>query len=564
MGENNLQKGWTECSIGEILLTKKGKKPSTTINEPRVGYIPYILIDEMEGKPIRAFTNDPKVSIVDESEVLLVWDGSIGKCGSGLNGAIGSTLVSLKALGNIPTKFLEYTIRQQNNFIKETSTGTGLQHINKDFFEICKIPLPPLPEQQRIVVKLDALMLKVEINKLRLTKIPKLLKHFRQSVLAAAVNGRLSEDWRIINKDKKTIFENIEGIRERRKLDYENLIKEMALQGKSKPRKPENILPVVQTNDDFPLTWGTMTFSDISSTKQYSMSSGPFGSSLGTKDYRANGIPVVRGQNIQGGVFIAKNFVFISNEKAIELTRSSAVPNDIVIVAVGAGVGNSAIIPNEIEKIILSQNCNKFTLDKNIVIPRFILFNLQVSVLKEQMDDVTTDTAREFLSLTNLKKLVFPIPPYEEQKEIVRKVEQLFAFADKIENRYFKAKTIIDKIPQSILSKAFRGELVPQDPNDEPASELLKKIKEEKEKIITERKSIKRKPNKIDKSKATCKFNDILGYLKSVNQPVTQSDILKQVKINVNDYLIQLNDLLDKKLIKKNNIDSQVYYELIL
>ena len=199
--ENNLPKGWVECSIGEILTAKKGKKPASTIDEPREGYVPYILIDEMEGKQIRTYTNDPKVSIIDETEVLLVWDGSIGKCGSGLKGAIGSTLVGLKALGGIQTKFLEYTIRQQNNFIKETSTGTGLQHINKDFFEICKIPLPPLAEQHRIVAKLDALFEKIESNKQRLEKIPKLLKRFRQSVLAAAVSGKLTEEWREKNKN---------------------------------------------------------------------------------------------------------------------------------------------------------------------------------------------------------------------------------------------------------------------------------------------------------------------------------------------------------------------------
>lgn len=74
----------------------------------------------------------------------------------------------------------------------------------------------------------------------------------------------------------------------------------------------------------------------------------------------------------------------------------------------------------------------------------------------------------------------FPLPPFEEQKEIVRKVEELFHFADQIEARYNKAKQWFDKIPQSILAKAFRGELVPQDENDEPASELLNRIQEEK------------------------------------------------------------------------------------
>jgi type I restriction enzyme S subunit len=324
----------------------------------------------------------------------------------------------------------------------------------------------------------------------------------------------LTENWRDKNKDKKTIFDIIESIVERRKLDYENLVKEMSLLGKSKPRKPENLIPNVKSNDNFPETWGTMTFSDISSTKQYSMSSGPFGSSLGTKDYKENGVPVVRGQNIQGGVFIAKNFVFISKEKAIELARSSAVPDDIVIVAVGAGVGNSAIIPNEIDKVVLSQNCNKFTLDIGFIIPKFILFNLQVSVLKEQMDDVTTDTAREFLSLTNLKKLNFPIPPIEEQKEIVRRVEKLFSFADKVEARYTKAKVMLDKLPQSILAKAFRGELVPQNVNDEPASMLLERIKKEKEKIVEQKKNKKNKKYLVEETEIKIAAEEKESYKK--------------------------------------------------
>ena len=63
--ETNLPQGWIECSLGEILTAKKGKKPASVINEPKAGYAPYILIDEMEGKLVRAYTNDPKVLIID-------------------------------------------------------------------------------------------------------------------------------------------------------------------------------------------------------------------------------------------------------------------------------------------------------------------------------------------------------------------------------------------------------------------------------------------------------------------------------------------------------------------
>ena len=81
----------------------------------------------------------------------------------------------------------------------------------------------------------------------------------------------------------------------------------------------------------------------------------------------------------------------------------------------------------------------------------------------------------------------FILPPLEEQNEIVKRVEMLFKTADEIEARYKKAKKYVDKLTQSILAKAFRGELVPQDPNDEPAEKLLERIMEEREKVEEKR-----------------------------------------------------------------------------
>ena len=133
--ENKLPKKWVKIPFGEIILTKKGKKPKTTVSEPAEGYLPYILIYEMEGKGIRSFTNDEKVPIVNLEDVLVVWDGSIGKCASGLHGAIGSTLVAITPLGNVPTRLIEFFIKYKNQYIHQTSTGTGLQHINKNFFK---------------------------------------------------------------------------------------------------------------------------------------------------------------------------------------------------------------------------------------------------------------------------------------------------------------------------------------------------------------------------------------------------------------------------------------------
>lgn len=433
--ENNLPSGWIDCSIGEILLAKKGKKPSSTIDVPKKGYVPYILIDEMEGKAIRTYTNDPKVSIIDETEVLLVWDGSIGKCGSGLNGAIGSTLVGLKPLDKIPTKFLEYTIKQQNNFIKETSTGTGLQHINKDFFEICKIPLPPLPEQHRLIAKLDAIMLKVESNKLRLDKIPKLLNRFRQSVLAAAVN----------NDGKEEITKNI--------------CEEIQI--------------------------------------------GPFGTQLHKHEYISNGIPLVNPTHIQGGDIIPNMDFTISKSKFKELSNYHLITGDVIMGRRGE-MARCALVTEKENGWLCGTGSLFFRPNLKKVTPQYLYWVLSNSNTKAFLEGEAKGSTMSNLNLAIVKNIPLPLPSLKEQKAIVKKVEKLFAFADKIEARYIATKTMLDKLPQSILAKAFRGELVPQDRKDEPASVLLERIKKEKEKLAEEKKgkkpkaySIEEKPLKI-------------------------------------------------------------------
>ena len=384
---------------------------------------------------------------------------------------------------------------EYRNKIEALSSGTTRQRISRKNLGLIPLPLPPFNEQKRIVAKLDAIIPRIDSVKSRLDKVPAILKRFRQSVLTAAVTGKLTEKWREENPDVESAEKLLERIREERVYRYQKECEIAKKNGDGKPKKPENLNPSPLKNDDndIPISWVRATFCDISSTRHYAMSSGPFGSALGTKDYQNAGIPVIRGQNIQPGKFSNLNYVYISEAKAEELNRSKTQSGDIVIVAVGAGVGNSAIIPDSIKSAILSQNCNKFTIDSQVALNSYILSALQISIIRTQMDESTTDTARQFLSLTNLKNMFFPLPPLEEQHEIVRQVEKLLALADKLEQHYQKAKARVDKLSQSVLAKAFRGELVPQDPTDEPAEKLLERIMAEKEKLSQGAKSPREK-----------------------------------------------------------------------
>jgi len=456
---SDLPKGWTECSLGEIIVSKKGKKPKSTIKEFRKGYIPYILIDEMEGKPIRAYTNDNSVQLIHRNDVLLVWDGSIGKCGSGIEGAIGSTLVGLSPLGGIPTKFLEYTIKQLTNFIKGTSTGTGLQHINKDFFKICKIVLPPLNEQERIAAKLDKLLSKVETAKTRLDLILQILKRFRQSVLSAAVSGELTKEWRAKNSFERNIGDFVETIKRERecfcKSDKEinkfhnSFEYTVNIENKWLEIKAELVC-------DF-ITKGT--------TPKYLLEKGD--------------IPFLKVYNIIEDSIdfnYKPQFVDTKTHKGF-LKRSIVYPNDILMNIVGPPLGKVAIVTSQFNEWNINQALAIFRPIKSLL-PNYLYYFLKDgSPITQILLDTKGIVGQSNISLEQCRNIMINIPSIEEQKEIVRRVEQLFKFADQIEARYNKAKQYADKLTQSLLAKAFRGELVPQDPNDEPAEKLLERIK---------------------------------------------------------------------------------------
>jgi type I restriction enzyme S subunit len=116
---------------------------------------------------------------------------------------------------------------------------------------------------------------------------------------------------------------------------------------------------------------------------------------------------------------------------------------------------------------------------KPFVDKRYVLNVLNSPRLIDHMNEKKVDVARANISLKDVANFPIPLPSIAEQREIVRRVEALFKTADALEARYFKAKAHVDKLTQSILAKAFRGELVPRDPNDEPASVLLECLKTE-------------------------------------------------------------------------------------
>jgi type I restriction enzyme S subunit len=298
--------------------------------------------------------------------------------------------------------------------IEDASSGNQLsmRNLSQDKLRALPIPVAPLAEQQRIADKLDSVLARVESCRDRLARGEPLLKRFRQSVLAAATSGRLTEDWRV--RCEATPEDRATG-----------LPVSWSLQSVSRYATNHNGARVPVSEE----------------LRRERKGSFPY--------YGASGpIDTIDGYTHDG------SFLLVGEDGANLLSRSKP----IAFTASG--------------KIWVNNHAHVLSCDDEAS-----LAYLGFVVNAMDLAPFVTGSAQPKLTKKNLDQLPVPAPPKAETTEIVRRVETLFAFADRLEARLAQAQTAVDRLTPSLLAKAFRGELVPQDPADEPAAELLNRLK---------------------------------------------------------------------------------------
>lgn len=322
-----------------------------------------------------------------------------------------------------PQYIFQYLRSQKEAFIN-AGKGGAQPNISQGVIKEWPFPLPPLAEQKRIADKLEAVLGQVGACRSRLDRLPALLKRFRQSVLAAATSGKLTEEWRITN-----------GL-----------------------------------NDE----WEDVHLKDIAT----EVFDGPFGSHLKTADYTDSGVRVARLENIGWMTFLADKEAYISPSKYKTLTRHTLKADDVMFSSFISEEIRVATLPKSWSgKAINKSDCFCVRPDKQRCLPKFMMHRLACrstfSILGEGIHGAT----RPRINLSQLKGFAIALPSLPEQQEIVRRVEDLFAFAERIEARLATVQKAVERLTPSVLAKAFRGELVSQDPADEPASELLERLR---------------------------------------------------------------------------------------
>jgi type I restriction enzyme S subunit len=367
-------------------------------------------------------------------------------------------------------KYLKCFLRQHavRNFLATNVSGVGgsLMRVKPSTFDGYRIPIAPLSEQRRIVEKIETLFAELDKGEESLRQVQVLLARYRQSVLKAAVTGELTADWRAqragqLEHGRDLLARILKARREN-------------WQGRGKYKEPNQ--PDINGLPELPENWAWATLESLAANAAHAMVDGPFGSKLKTEHYTKSGVRVIRLENIGDGVFIDKKS-YISEEHAAELQRHSISGGDIVIASLGVQLPKACIVPDRIGTAIVKADCIKFSPNIDFVVPNFIMAWLNSPQLRRRVAVSIRGVGRPRLNLADLRSLAVPLPSWEEQRVIARLTEASERFVHSIDYCCVAALKQSSALRQSILNTAFSGKLVPQELSDEPASELLARVR---------------------------------------------------------------------------------------
>ncbi len=359
-------------------------------------------------------------------------------------------------------------------------SGVGQARVPKEFALGTEIPLPPLAEQRRIVAKIEALQSRSRKVREALEAIPPLLEQFRQSVLAAAFRGDLTADWREQNPDVEPASLLLDRIRteRRRKWEESELTKFKAKEKvpKDDSWKDRYVEPELIDDADLPELpegWSWASVDQIGFLKSGKRL--PKGSSLVSHD---TGYPYVRAGNLKNGT-IQGTILYLTESDYKRVSQYKIFEDDLYLTIVGASIGDTGICPKEFSGSNLTENAARVAIVGGIL-PGFLAFMIRSPQFDTQIQERVLSAAQGKLALLRIKQLCIPICPREEQSVIAQRIVGSLARIDYLTQMANTFAGDVTDLDPSILAKAFRGELVPQDPNDEPAAQLLERIQSER------------------------------------------------------------------------------------
>jgi type I restriction enzyme S subunit len=378
----------------------------------------------------------------------------------------------LRAIGEIKNQFLCHQLNILD--YKPYVSGTTRLKLTQSNLKALPIKIAPLNEQHRIVEKIETLFARIDKGEEALCEVQKLLQRYRQSILKAAVTGELTRDWREANQHKlEPASDLLTRILESRGEKWQR-------RGKyKKPAEPDTVdLP------DLPTGW---TWATLPMLGEFGRGKSKHRPRNDPRLYENGTYPFLQTGRVRNSSGRISEYDKLYNE--FGLSQSRLWPAGTVCITIAANIAESAILDID---ACFPDSVVGFIPHKDISAEYVETF---VRTAKRDLDRYAPATAQKNINLEILNNLAVPLPPAEEQEQIRASLDAAFSTIDSLEQTCLMGRTRSASLRQSILKSAFTGQLVPQDSDDEPASELLARI-------CAERAA---RPKKRSKKKATRK-----------------------------------------------------------
>lgn len=372
-------------------------------------------------------------------------------------------------LAGLEPTYLRYFMNQHafRDFLAGNVSGVGgsLMRVRASTFEDYQVPLPPTSEQRRIVAKIEELFSQLDAGVEELKKAKAQLKRYRQSVLKAAFEGKLTEEWRKAHKGK---VEPASVLLERIKAERK---KALGTKYKEPPPLDTSELPELSEG------WEWARLDAIAAIKG--------GITKDAKRQVPGGrmVPYLRVANVQRGFLDLEEVteILASKEEIDDLTLR---PGDILFTEGGDRdkLGRGWVWQEELPLCIHQNHVFRARLYTADIQPKFVSRYGNIMGRAYFMGEGKQTTNLASINITKLSGLPVAVPPAKEEAEIVAKIEEQLSVVDAEDRTIDVALKQAARLRQSILKRAFEGKLVPQDPSDEPAERLLERIRAEKAK----------------------------------------------------------------------------------
>ncbi|MDO8811874.1 MAG: restriction endonuclease subunit S [Gallionella sp.] len=525
---SNLPKGWCCTSLEKIASWGSGGTPSRNIEKYFQGTIPWVKTGELESKYIRETEEHISEEALKNSSAKIFPKGSVGIA------MYGATIGKLSIWGidastnqacaiGIPTEAINneflyyYLLSERQNLIK-AGKGGAQPNLSQGIIKEWSIDLPPLPEQHRIVAKIEELFSELDKGIENLKTACSQLKVYRQALLKHAFEGKLTAQWRaernatsnqpVIpaqagiqpfndmdsrlrgnDESLETAAALLKRIQQERAQRYQQQLADWQANGGSKPKAPKPLPPLTAAElaelPELPEGWGHIRIGNL-----LDVVSG--NTPKGIEITKGTEIPYYRVSDMNRAgneVSMNSSATYLSDKEAADIGLNIFPVGTIIFPKRGGAIATNK------KRRLAHRSCFDLNLMGLTNLPNSLSAGyLWLWMLALDLASISDGSNVPQINNRNVEPLAFPICSPDEQALIVELADSRLSVCDQLDKTITTSLQQAEALRQSILKKAFSGQLVPQDPHDEPASALLARIKAERAEVAA--KPLKKKSGK--------------------------------------------------------------------